>query len=88
MPIAGEPVMRRLLPIIAILGGCAQEPPPAPVQPVRIVADGFCERMRAILPPNGKPTWDISDSPRTINDARRTGAAVDAACNPKAGGPQ
>jgi hypothetical protein len=70
--------------ILAIMGymlsGCADEKSVA-VQPVSIKSESFCEVMRGVLPPTGKPTWDIVDSKPTITDARRIGAAVDKRCN-------
>ena len=62
-----------------ILAGCT-DPTTAPVQPVSIKADSFCEVMHRVLPPTGKPSWDVIDSAKTITDARRVGAAVDKKC--------
>lgn len=69
-----------MLPIV-LLTGCAQDQP-VPVQPVSIASRDFCSTMRAVLPPTGKPTWDIGDTRRTITDARKVGAAVDRNCKP------
>lgn len=68
-----------LVSMVSILAGCAQEPP---VRQVVVTQSDFCPVMKAALPPAGKPTWDVTDSKRTIQDARRVGAAVDARCNP------
>lgn len=66
--------------VAAILTGCAQDAP-APVQTVTIKASDFCDIMRGTLPESaGKPTWDIGDTRRTIDDARKIGAAVDKRC--------
>jgi len=62
------------------LSGCA-EPAAVPIQSVSIKSESFCEVMKGILPPTGKPSWDIVDSKPTITDARRIGAAVDKRCN-------
>lgn len=67
--------------LIALLTGCAQDQP-VPVQPVAIAAKDFCATMKAVLPPTGKPTWDVVDSRQTITDARKVGAAVDRNCKP------
>ena len=69
-----------LLVIAYSLTGCAGDPP-VPVQPVSIKAREFCATMKAVLPDSsGKPTWDIADTRRTIDDARKVGAAVDRNC--------
>lgn len=67
--------------LLFILGGCAADQP-VPVQPVSIASRDFCSTMKAILPPNGKPTWDVVDSRQSITDARKVGAAVDRNCKP------
>lgn len=67
--------------LILLPTGCAQDQP-VPVQPVAIASRDFCSTMRAVLPPTGKPTWDIGDTRRTITDARKVGAAVDRSCKP------
>jgi len=69
-----------MLAIACVMAGCADEKS-VPVQPVSIKAESFCEVMKAVLPPTGKPSWDIVDSKPTITDARRIGAAVDKRCN-------
>jgi hypothetical protein len=73
-------------PIVAVLAlaGCAQEPPPpATVQPVTVVASSFCRTMKEILPPDGKPSWDVTDTPRSIEDDLKIERAVDAECSKK-----
>ena len=68
----------------AALAGCeAGKATDVPVQPVTIKGDSFCDVMKGVLPPSGKPTWDIVDSKQTIRDARRVGAAVDKRCSVK-----
>jgi hypothetical protein len=69
------------LPALALLAGCAQEPPPpVPIQPVTIVASTFCKTMREILPPDGKPSWDVTDTARSIEDDLKLERAVDSQC--------
>lgn len=67
--------------LLLALAGCAQDQP-VPVQPVSIASRDFCSTMKAILPPTGKPTWDVVDSRQSITDARKVGAAVDRNCKP------
>lgn len=67
--------------LLLILGGCAADQP-VPVQPVSIASRDFCVTMKAVLPPTGKPTWDVGDTRQTITDARKIGAAVDRNCKP------
>lgn len=67
--------------LITLLAGCAQDQP-VPVQPVAIASKDFCATMKAVLPPTGKPTWDVADTRQTITDARKVGAAVDRNCKP------
>jgi hypothetical protein len=67
---------------VMMLVGCETEKA-VQVQPVSIRSDSFCDVMRGILPPLGKPTWDIVDSKQTIRDARKVGAAVDKKCASK-----
>ena len=63
------------------LAGC-ESGAPVPVQPVSIKGREFCATMKAVLPDSaGKPTWDVADTRRTIDDARKVGAAVDRNCS-------
>lgn len=64
------------------LTGCAQDPPAAPIAPktVSVTSTDFCEIMKAIAPPLGKPTWSRNDTPETITNIRRLNAAVDKRC--------
>ena len=67
--------------IAMISAGCATETKPAvPVQAVSIKADNFCPVMRRLRPPDGIPTWDLTDSQETIEYNRRLEAAVVAKC--------
>lgn len=59
-----------------IAAGCASPEPKAPVQPVSIKADSFCPVMRRLNPPDGIPTWDTTDTNKTIEYVRRVEAAV------------
>lgn len=75
------------LPALALLAGCAGEPPPpVPVQPVKVVGSSFCKTMQGLFPPDGKPSWDVADTPRSIEDDLKLERAVDKSCstpNPK-----
>lgn len=73
--------MLTYLALLLILGGCAADQP-VPAQPVSIASRDFCSTMKAVLPPTGKPTWDVGDTRQTITDARKIGAAVDRNCKP------
>lgn len=62
--------------------GCAQDPPPAPVAPVvvKVTADTFCQTMRRLYGPTGKPGWDVADTTESITRLRRLGRAYDSNC--------
>ncbi len=70
------------MPLVGVMGGCAQEPPAETVQPsaVKIVGSDFCPTMRGLFPPVGKPTWSARDTPDTITQTRRLAAAIDRRC--------
>jgi nitrous oxide reductase accessory protein NosL len=67
----------------AALAGCAKEPEPAPVAPVKIevVGHDFCDILRRINGPRGHLEWSVSDSPLSITRMRRVNAAYDARCS-------
>lgn len=68
--------------VVAVLAGCAKEPPAAPlVQPVTVEVTGsdFCEIMCRLYP-TCKPTWSLSDTPESIRSFRRLNAAYDKRC--------
>ena len=69
-----------LIGVVLALNGCAAPQDAVPVQPVSIKADSFCDVMKRVLPPTGKPTWAVTDTQQTITEARRVGAAVDQNC--------
>ena len=69
-----------MLAIACSLAGCNPDPTPH-LQPVTIGASDFCEVMKIVSPPAGKPTWSIRDTPKTIHGNRRIAAAVDARCS-------
>jgi len=62
------------------LVGCASPQAAVPVQPVSIKADNFCPVMRRLRPPDGIPTWDLTDSKETIDYNRRLEAVVVKKC--------
>lgn len=64
------------------LSGCAKEPAPAPVAPVKIMvtSSDFCGVMRRLHGQGGKPTWSVDDTAETITQVRRLGAAFDQRC--------
>lgn len=67
-----------------LLSGCAQEPPAAPVAPVKIqvTSSDFCQIVKRAYGPQG-PTWDIADTPETIIGNRRLAASFRSKrCNP------
>ena len=69
------------LAISAFSTGCELAPKPdVPVQPVSIKADTFCPVMRRLNPPDGIPTWDVTDTKETIEYNRQLEAAVRAKC--------
>lgn len=74
--------MRALVCFLAalILSGCAVDPPAEPLK-VDVTRSDFCEIMKGVLPPTGKPRWSIKNDPVSIQDARRLGAAVDKNCS-------
>jgi hypothetical protein len=75
--------MRAIALVLAFaLAGCATEPPKPEVkpQPVAIVSSDFCETMCAAFRPNCKPSWDIKDSPRSIDDDLKVERIVDKRC--------
>ena len=83
MPVAGGQAMTSKLALVGVilaLSGCADAQQAVPVQPVSIKADSFCDVMKRVLPPMGKPTWAVADTKQTITEARRVGAAVDTNC--------
>ena len=67
---------------LAVLGGCAKEPAPATVAPVKIMvtSSDFCGVMRRLHGQGGKPTWSVDDTAETITQVRRLGAAFDQRC--------
>lgn len=69
--------------LAAAPGACSTGSDEPPIQPVVIKSETFCTTMKRLLPPSGKPSWDVVDSRQTINDARRVGAAVDKNCETK-----
>ena len=78
----------RILSLIAFsatLAGCANEPPAAPVAPVKVeVTDhDFCQIMRRVAGASGKLTWSIDDTPKTIHGVRRLAEAYDKRCASK-----
>jgi hypothetical protein len=54
-------------------GGCAKD---APMQPVQITADSYCQIAQ-------KVTWSVDDTRRTIQEVRRENAKHDARCREK-----
>ena len=62
------------------LAGCATGAASPQAQAVNVVASDFCRTMKSVLPPTGKPSWSIDDTPETRTDARRIARAVDARC--------
>lgn len=69
----------RALGLVALsvgLAACESPQAAVPVQPVSIKADTFCPVMRRLNPPDGIPTWDVTDSKETIDYNRRLEAAV------------
>ena len=74
--------MRALQIVMAclLLAGCETPQAAVPVQAVSIKADNFCPVMRRLRPPDGIPTWDVTDSKETIDYNRRLEAAVVAKC--------
>lgn len=65
------------------LAGCAKDPEPAPIAPVKIevVGHDFCDILRRINGPRGHLEWSVSDSPLSITRMRRVNAAYDARCS-------
>ena len=66
------------------LAGCAKEPPQGPIvaaSTVSVTASDFCEIMQRLYS-TGKPTWSLADTPDTITQIRRLGAAYDKRCVP------
>ena len=66
------------------LAGCAKEPEPAPVAPVKIqvTASDFCALVKRAYGPKG-PTYHHLDTPETITGIRRLAASFRAKrCNP------
>lgn len=70
--------------LVIFLTGCAPEPPAETVKPaiVKVTATDFCQIMRGLAPPSGKPTWSARDTSETIHGIRRVAAAVDKRCVP------
>lgn len=69
-----------LILLSATLVGCASPQAAVPVQSVTIKADNFCPVMRRLRPPDGIPTWDVTDSQETIDYNRRLEAVVIRKC--------
>jgi hypothetical protein len=63
--------------VAAGLGGCALFQPPQPS--VQVVADSYCLAAK-------KRTWDINDTPDSIQEAIRINSGIDRACG-KSGKP-
>lgn len=73
-----------MLAVAYMLAGCAKEPPQGPIvatATVSVTASDFCEIMQRLYP-TGKPTWSLADTPDTITQIRRLGAAFDKRCVP------
>lgn len=89
MPEPGETAVKAVGYILGVatcglLSGCAQEPPAAPIAPVKIqvTSSDFCQIVKRAYGPNG-PTWDVSDTPETITGIRRLAASYRAKrCSP------
>jgi hypothetical protein len=63
-----------------LLAGCESPKAAVPIQAVSIKADNFCPVMRRLRPPDGIPTWDLTDSQETIDYNRRLEAVVVKKC--------
>lgn len=68
--------------VLAVTAGCAKQPEPQLIAPVRIevTKSDFCEIMRSINGPAGKVRWSVRDTPETITSVRRLAAAFDRRC--------
>lgn len=85
MKLALIPRHLALIGLTAILAGCASEPQPAPVAPVKvqIVDHDYCAIMRRVNGPAGVFPWAINDTPVSITKMRRANAAFTKRCASK-----
>lgn len=76
--------MKRIIPIafLGALAGCAQEPPAAPVAPVKVqvVGHDYCAILRRINGGDGRFRWSVQDTPPSITSMRRANAALVKRC--------
>jgi hypothetical protein len=74
-----------LMALSAILAACESPQTAVPVQGVSIKADTFCPGMRRLRPPDGIPTWDLTDSQETVDYNRKLEAVVVKKCLKRSG---
>lgn len=65
--------------ISVAMAGCAQEPPAAPIAPVKvqIVTSDYCQIMCRINPGNCLQPFSVNDHALTIERARRANRVVE-----------
>lgn len=68
--------------LTAILAGCAKEPDPVPVAPVKVqvVDHDYCAIMRRINGASGVFPWAVDDTTLSITRMRRANAAFNNRC--------